>query len=236
MARASVQVGHVVSKFVGIAALAAVAAGACASERDAPPPSNAERSAALELVAQMSALYELSLDPTDQNRLIASVRFDAAATLLASSRTDAGWTTPAPTAALPDCVTATDTTATFSGCEVGGHWVDGTISRAGTTVNAEIIDVFILDAGSQGATSVDGALALTRTFIDGAVNIDASWTQHEEDIVLHAAVIFDGVTLDDAGCPIGGSMSIAGSQSTPPRVADRTVQFGPECGDIQISR
>jgi len=222
-------------RWIGIVALAAIGGG-CATERDSIAPTELERSAALELVGQMSALHRLSLDPTDRGRLIAVIRFDPAARLIASNRAPVGWSTSADAEPVPECVTATNTTATFSGCEIDGHWVDGTISRAGPTVDAEIIDVFILDTGSQGAASIDGELILTGDSIAGAVNIDASWSQDQRDITLHAGVEFAGVVLDDRDCPVAGSVTLDGTLSAPPRVAEVTVQFGPDCGDIQISR
>jgi len=223
------------TSWIAIAALATATLGGCADERD-PPPNDAERAAATALVGQMSALYDLSREPTQSGHLVAALRFDSAAQLLASNRPQVGWSSPPRLVPLPDCVTATDTTATFSGCEIEGHWVDGTLSHAGPTVNAEIVDVFILDAGSQGASSIDGTLALTRTRIDGAVDVDANWTQNERDITLHAPVTFDGVSLDGARWPVGGSLNVSGSLSAPPRVAEVTVQFGPDCGDMTVAR
>lgn len=211
---------------------------ACGDDRDVEPASDVERSAALALIDQTSALRGLTTDPTDSAALIASLRFDAVATLLAPNRAHGDWTSPASGSAvggaLPDCVTATDTTATFSGCEIDGHWVDGTISRAGPNVNAELIDVFILDSGSQGATSIDGAIVLAPKLVDGTLSFDATWRQDQRDIALSAKISFESVVLDDSGCPVGGTLTVAGSLSTPAREAERALLFGPACGDVVI--
>ncbi len=213
----------------------------CGDDRDVEPASELERSAALELVDQTRALRGLVTNPTDRAALIASLRFDAVATLLAPNRTHEDTLKSVPVTsraggALPDCVTATATTATFSACEIDGHWVDGTISHAGPNVNAEIVDVFILDAGNQGITSIDGAVVLGPQLVDGTLSFDATWRQDLRDIALSAKISFESVVLDASGCPVGGTLTVAGSLSAPAREAERTLQFGPACGDVIIGR
>lgn len=224
-----------------IAAVATLALlAACGDERELLQPTETERAASMELIDQMSALRVLADTPTDRAVLLDTIRFVSAATLLAGRRTPA--TVPpedlddvaAAATRQPACVSATTATATFSGCAVAGHWVDGTISRSGPLVDAELIDVFIRDADRHETSSIDGALTFTGATIDGEVALDATWRQPGVTGSLHARVRLDHVVLDDTGCPIGGAMTVEGSLSNPGHVAARAVGFGPECGDMQI--
>jgi hypothetical protein len=222
---------------LGIACAFAVLAGSgCGDVRQEPAATPLERAAALEVVGQMRSLDQLTYQPTDRDSLVDSMRFDAVAALLAPNRAPLIWDAVPTAAEMPDCITATPTTATFSGCEIDGHWVDGTISRVGPNVNAEIVDVFILSAGGQGATSIDGALSLAPRYIDGTLGYHATWRQDGRDIVLDATVIFDGVNVDEVGCPIGGTLTVVGSLSSPARQSERVFSFGPECGDVSVGR
>ena len=232
---------------VALAALATPLAG-CGEVRDGFPPTETERAAALSVIDQVTSLRRLADDPTDRGVLLAAVRFDAVASLIDPNGAPIGWTQLPPGVAMPDCITASLTTATFTECDVEGHMVDGTISHAGPRLNAEVIDVFMFDAGSrdgiEGATTLDGSLSVTpreatsvpSIVIDGALDLDATWTRRGEDYLLDAAVSFDTVVVDDRGCAVGGSLTASGKVSGSGLQAARTVQFGPECGEMTISR
>lgn len=232
---------------VALAALVLSSTG-CGEVRDGFPPTETERAAALSVIDQVTSLRRLADDPTDRGVLLDAVRFDAVAALIDPNGAPVGWTQLPPGVAMPDCITASLTTATFTECDVEGHMVDGTISHAGPRLNAEVIDVFMFDAGSrngiEGATTLDGSLSVTprdlgtaaSTVIDGAIDLDATWTHRGADYLLDAAVSFDTVVVDESGCPVGGSLTASGTVRGSGLQAARTVQFGPDCGEMTISR
>jgi hypothetical protein len=214
--------------------LLAIAVG-CADVRDSAPVTERERAAAVTLIAQVGSLRTLADDPTDRGVLLDAVRFDAAAELLAVRLPADLWPQRAPGAAMPDCITASLTTATYTDCEIEGHLIDGTIARAGPRVTAEVFDVFILDAGVEGVSAVEGSLVLSGRSIEGSLDIDASWRHEREDLPLDASASFDAVMLDDQGCPTGGSVTLGGSLAGR-TLATRTLHFGPSCGELSSSR
>lgn len=226
----------------------AVAAGllfsaACTPDRETVPVNEAERTAILGLFDQVETLRGLVVAPDrGGERLLAAVRTGPALRLLAPGEAapmqlDDGLT--GPDIDLSTCTAASAGAATFTGCEVGGHLIDGVVSSQGQRLDAELFDVFVYNEDSESAVAIDGALTRTRGMLRGSIAIDASWTAGSGEALFDAQAEFDDVVLDAAGCPLGGTLTLSGAlvgAVAGPRSLSRSFAFGPECGDVVVLR
>jgi|GEM_PF-2744987 len=226
------------------AALSFATLAACTPDRDTAPASDADRAAILGLLEQVDTMRGLVSAPDRGGEfLLEAVRTGPALALLAPAETppeqrDVGLLTT-PDGDLSACTTATGGAATFTGCEVGGHFIDGVVSSQGRRVDAELFDVFVYNEGSEGAVAIDGALSRSRNTLRGSIAIDASWSISGDEALFDARAEFDDVVLDAAGCPVGGALTVTGAltgASSSPRPVSRSFAFGPECGDVVVLR
>jgi hypothetical protein len=214
----------------------AAALVACSDEPVGQVPTAAERDAARALVDQIGELSALPDAPRDSERLLTAASFGPVTALLAPAGTRVVVPSRDGEDNLERCTTTTARTASFAECSIAEHVVDGTVSRQGYQVTAELDDVFLLDPGLHGAASVDARLATGPGPLAGVVDVDAQWTVDGQETTLDATVHLDQVALDDSGCPVGGAMDVAGELIGPGIRARRTIRFGPACGDLVVSR
>ena len=223
---------------IGWVFAAILALSSCAEVRSGQIATPAERSAARDLVSQLVAVAS---QPTSADKLLSAVGTKAVLTLVAPR----GVSLAAPatgdvtaTYGLDDCVIATSGSATFTGCEIADHVVDGTWSAKGRRVHTEIVDVFVLGPEQHGSFALNANL-LRRgesgaSSLSGTVDISINWTTSAGDHFLDATVRADNLAVDEFGCASGGTIAITGSLGEQ-SLGTTTLWFGPGCQDVQIS-
>jgi hypothetical protein len=216
----------------------AVFAIGCTDVRNGQPPTESERLLARQLADQVHAVRALSIYPDSSVHLVASATLPPVVGLLAPE---------APIVHPPEhegrfldgCLTRTASTATYTECEVGKHVLQGSMAALGDRVQAELIDVFILGPSQHGTVNVDAHITRGAN-MSGTMELDAMWTVGEVEQVLDAEVRVDGLTFDASGCAVGGTITLTGDLGRPPSNStariSRTLWFGPQCGDLLVSR
>jgi hypothetical protein len=225
--------------------------GACTDVRTGQVASQEERTAAAELVAQLSAL---STHPVDGETILQASSAASLVTLLAPPGT------PEPTAqtssqlvietaaesssestaesTIDRCLIATATSVTYSECQLAEHVVDGTWSMQRRRVHARLVDVFVTEPGLHGSIAIDANLR-AGTEVSGTLDMGLMWTASGAEYTLDANMRVDGLVIDGSRCATSGSITLTGtltgslgdgSSST------TTLWFGPSCQDVQISR
>lgn len=222
---------------ITICAAALLAVG-CTDVRNGHPPTESERLLVGQLTNQVRAVRDLSIHPDRSDYLLGTSTLPPVVGLLAPAAPmvyphASGTSLPA------ECLTRTATTATYTECEVGKHVVQGSLAALGDRVQAELVDVFILGASQHGTVSVDAALK-RGSAMSGTIELDAMWTVREVEQVLDAEIRVDGLTFDSSGCATGGTITVSGDLGRPPSTSttrlSRTLWFGPQCGDLLVSR
>ncbi|HET6612085.1 MAG TPA: hypothetical protein VFG83_08860 [Kofleriaceae bacterium] len=238
-------------KGLATAVVAMAVAGCQSGPPTAEPASAADQSAALAIVAQaqaITALPTLRRGPGTAHALAVAIDVVPAIAVLSPAGWSAYPATDAPSVrdhaatgdALAACMTATARAASFTDCALGGHLVDGTTSRSGAAVTAQLDDV-VIDPAHTGAASVHARLAGTTDTLWGTLDIDATWAPGTSEVghpaldpTIDVTIRFDGISTDADGCPTAGHLAIAGSWGPPETEVARTFVFGPTCGDVAV--
>lgn len=227
------------------AAALAVAVGCGSGPPSGEPATAAEQSAALGIVAHAQALAALPTATAELSRALAS-SIDVGPAIATFAPDDwAAWPRAEITATetLPECVTQAARARSFSDCQLGGHLVDGTASRLGSAITAELEDV-VIGPARTGAATVFARITAANGTLWGTLEIDATWVGSIDtepssadptpDPTIDATVRLDGVTTDAGGCPIAGQLTIAGFYGPPETEVAKTLAFGPACGDVAV--
>lgn len=216
------------------AAAAVVSATGCADVRTGDIANADEREAAYALIAQIDAFDQLTHDASDGGALLTAASYEGVVALLAPEGIPIALLSRAG-APLTDCVSASGGGATFSGCAIDEHTVDGIVSSTGNAVDAELVDVFLVTEGVHGAATLNTYLGAQAGIVDGHLDLSLMWAADSADHVMDARVRIDGVVLDAGSCPTGGSITVSGSVDSGP-LRTVTLAFGPTCGDVMIER
>ena len=211
---------------------------ACTEDPVTEVPTAAERDAARALVDQIQALTAIADMPLDAEMLLAATSSTPITRLLAPAGTRMVMPSlrGAAGSELRGCATVTAYTVSFAECAIVEHVIDGTLTRQGHEIVVYLDDVFLLDAGLHGAASVGGRLTTGPAGLSGALSIGAQWSVDGDDTLIDASVRLDEVTLDHAGCPVGGAMLVTADLVGPDLRETRAIRFGPSCGDISLTR
>jgi hypothetical protein len=222
------------SAYIGLAAMA-LAAGACTDVRSSQPATDVEREAARSLLRQISAL---SVQPESSSEILAAMSAAPILVLIAPEGT------PMPTPATSDrdiaamredCLIATNTSVTFSQCEIGSHAVEGTWSAEDHRIHAELVDVFVIDPEQHGSVAFEANLSSSAE-LSGVLDADFMWSTNDDDFYLFdASLRIDSLLLDTPDCASGGTITITGALGDGPRMTT-SLWFGPGCSDVQIAR
>ena len=213
----------------------AVFASACDQKPEPREASQSEKTAVKEIVGQIKALSQLATAPASAENLKAAISFEPYQSLISPLRRGSlrSGALPPP----PECATVNMNMATFTNCEVEGHNVNGTVTKDGDHVTADVTDTFTL-AGEMGTATVDADVTFTMTSIDGSINVSAMATGAQGESSVTAGVTFDNVVLDSMLCPTDGTLTISGDATVRGTAAPKltiTITFGPACGDVQKS-
>lgn len=216
---------------------AALALSACAATDDSTgqQPNAKERAAATSLVGQLRALDTMSVRPSEAPQVLAASRFAPLVSLLAADGTSIALPRRDHAGDLRPCLTQTSDTVVYTDCEIGEHVVEGSMSGLGERVKADLVDVFVINPENHGAVTIKATLNASGDEINGTLEVDVMWTAGNTDSTADASVRFTDVVLDSQGCAISGSISVkghVGDQSD----SSRTLQFGPNCGDLRVAR
>lgn len=132
-----------------------------------------------------------------------------------------------------DCISQSDDTVTYTRCELkSGKLVRGTVSSNGDALTPDLRAV-LLPASQEEynvTTSMDGTITVTDVLLNGTL-------RYEEDlndgVQLHRVDADYAVTLDSAGCPVGGQLSFDHQCEGCDKVSV-VATFGPSCGDVTL--
>jgi hypothetical protein len=216
--------------------MAALYCAACGDVRAGHVPTQPERDAAQGLAAQLAAL---AAQPVDAGSLMQVMDVVPLLTLITAEGTPGSLPTALAEGELDACVWASDEVAIYTGCDLGGHIVEGTWSAQmrspqQTRVHAELVDVFMDSPYAHGSVSLDTRLSAGAE-LSGSVNVGVLWTAGDGEMTLDAAIRVDGLVIGDSdGCATGGTITITSRVSDGPP-ALTTVWFGPGCGDVHIA-
>jgi hypothetical protein len=217
-----------------VAAAVALATG-CADVRSGEVANAHERDAAYAFIAQIDAFDQLTYNASDGGALLTAASYEGVVGLLAPDGIPVALLSRTGAPLDGACVSASGGAATFSGCTIAEHTVDGIVSSTRGTVDAEIVDVFVVTEGVHGAATLAAGLGAQDGVVNGDIDVDLMWSTDSADHVMDAHIRIDNVVLDDGGCPTGGSITVNGTvdDRAPTTVA---LAFGPTCGDVMVER
>ncbi len=214
----------------------ALALAACAEdERSGHEPTAKERSAANDLIRQVSAIDALQIQPADAPRLLTATTFTPVLSMLAPDGLSVVLPGRDHVRDLRPCITQTSDTVVYTDCEIAEHIVEGSVSGLERWFKAELIDVFVVSPENHGATTIKATFNTNGDSIDGTLELDVMWSAAGGDNTLDATVGIDNVILDGFDCAVGGSITMSGQVGDQPKQT-RTLSFGPNCGDILVAR
>ena len=218
---------------------------ACTDVRPGQVASATERSAAQDLVTQISAMTS-QRQPRVPGQFFQATDTQAISTLLAITPPFMPSVRDAENLEhldLTSCLigSTAGTSATLTECKLAGHVLDGTWSTQGSRVHADLVDVFMSDAEPHGSVALGADLAQTIdsdtgqiTGLNGSVELGMTWTADSRDHFLDVSIRVDNLVLDTPGCASGGTIIITGKHGDS-ALGPVTLSFGPSCQDIQVS-
>ena len=198
---------------------------ACADVPSPRQPAGADRATAQSFVDQVQWLQKLARTPDDSEALLEATNGIPVTDVLAQHAPLLG-------NALPDCLVTTPVSATFTDCELGEHFFDGSLSFTRERLSARLVHVFVPGLHEHGATTVEATLTQGAS-ISGSFEVSVVWTSGDEDSTYDAIVRVDELVFDSTGCAIGGAMSVLGSNTV--QDSTQTFWFGPNCGDLLVA-
>lgn len=131
---------------------------------------------------------------------------------------------------LPPCMEVNADSVKFNNCDFGFAQLDGAIDCSSDTAAVDL-DIDVTCGDVAASTSVD--MTASASSLAGQVAVDVAGP----DVSVNVAVKFDNISLDASFCPVSGSIEAKGSVTIDSNTKqfDKTVTFGPACGDVTVS-
>lgn len=206
-------------------------------------PSAEEKVQATAVVQDTQALQSLKADLSGDNALGKFSEIQSGASYLTSqqmSRNSSsssgipGLLTAEPVFRMGDCAVVTSTKVTYDNCDFSGGNINGYITVSGDVIEMDVSITFS-SSGYSGVYRYRGAITVTDTSVDGALNIRYEISSVSYDLDIR----YSDVQLAD-GCPVGGMLrvevdtSVSGYGNIGSGSAVVEVAFGPACGEMAM--